>query len=159
MNVIALDTRRRMLWGRAVQGTGLVLMVFLILLAACAEEGAYPEPPRRGDDLFVEASLIQKDIPVFFTYATDRGPASFFILRNDDGVFAFHDACETCYPQEKGYGFADGYLICKACNQQFSTRSVIQGVGGCYPIRINGRETEEGYLVPIAELEKQAART
>jgi len=159
MRMNRVDTKLQAMWNRNVSRTGLVLMLFLLLPAACSDKPAYPEPPLRGADLFIEASLIERDVPVFFTYATDRGPASFFILRNEDGIFAFHDACETCYPKEKGYRFADGYLICNACNQQFSTKSIIRGVGGCYPIRINGRETDGGYLVPIAELETQAART
>jgi len=136
-----------------------MVLLAALLLASCAHRAEYPEPPLRGDELFVEISLIENHIPVFFSYKTEFGAANFFILRNEEGLFAFHDACETCYPQEKGYRFLDGYLVCNACNQQFSTTAIVRGVGGCYPIRINGRATEEGYFVPVVELEKQAART
>lgn len=147
-NLARAGARRRLLCVLALCAVG----------ASCAPTASYPEPPRRGDDLFIAASHLTSGAPVFFSYAKGKAKVRFFVLKTDEGVFAFLDACESCSPRKLGYKFEDGRLVCRACNQQFAPSEVAHGFGGCYPIRIPGRGAADGYLIPVAELEKQVFR-
>lgn len=131
-------------------------VLLLVLTVSCSEKPVYPEPSKRGADLFIDTSGMNKDVPSFYSYRMRDKSINFFLLWNDEGMFSFLDACQTCYPKKRGYRFESGYLVCNACNQKFTSQSVLEGIGGCFPIRLNGRDTEGGFLVPVAELEERA---
>lgn len=150
---------RRNLAGVGAWRRLLCVLALCALSIACASQASYPEPPRRGDELFIAGSYLRSDAPAFFSHAKGKARVRFFVLKTDEGVFAFLDACESCSPKKLGYRFEEGRLVCRACNQQFAPSEVAHGFGGCYPIRLQGRSAEDGgYLVPVSELEKQAFR-
>ena len=62
----------------------------------------------------------------------------------------------TCYPHKKGYRCEDGAVTCRYCNMNFSLYKLEKGLGGCYPIKIEGRIEDGNYLIPVATLEKTA---
>jgi len=41
---------------------------------------------------------------------------------------------------------------------RFALRRLEQGVGGCYPIRIDGRLETGSYLIPRSSLEREAGK-
>jgi uncharacterized membrane protein len=64
-------------------------------------------------------------------------------------VLSFLDACLTCYPRKLGYASKEGFVVCRACDTSYSVFKLEKGIGGCYPIRIEG--TREGGLYRITK--------
>lgn len=82
----------------------------------------------------------------------------FFIVKVDDRVISFLDACTKCYPQKKGFSFDSGSVICRACDERYPISVIEKGFGSCYPIRLEGRMENGRYLISAAYLEKLGAK-
>jgi len=70
-----------------------------------------------------------------FVYQTEEGhEIRYFILKSADGVIrAAFDACDVCWPANKGY-FQDGdMMVCRNCGRRFASMRVNEVKGGCNP--------------------------
>jgi uncharacterized membrane protein len=132
----------------------LFLLFTVIMLAACTRQPVYPAPARIGTDFVVEVASLQLETPRFFTYQYNGKNISFFVMRINTGVQSYVDACASCYPHKRGYHYENGTVTCRFCNQKFSVNKLDKGLGGCYPIKIEGRVEKGQYLIPVAVLEK-----
>jgi len=84
--------------------------------------------------------------------------SAFFIIKIDDDILSFLDACVTCYPHKQGYRYEDGVVVCRAGNQRFPVYKLEKGIGNCYPIKIAGRVENGKYLIPRSSLEQEAGK-
>jgi uncharacterized membrane protein len=134
----------------------LSLSLVLVLLASCSRQPSYPPPRQSGPDVIIEINELHPEDPKFYTYLYQGKSINFFVLKIQDKVLAFLDACVTCYPHKKGYRCEDGAVTCRYCNMKFSIYKLEKGLGSCYPIRIEGRMENGKYLIPVATLEKEA---
>ena len=132
-----------------------VLLVFLSL-GACAKQPTYPEPPRLGSDVAVDIGTLVPETPIFFTHHYQGKKINFFVLKVDEKVLSFLDACARCYPAKKGYRYDDGALFCRDCNVNYAITGIEKGVGSCVPIRIEGSLQGGKYLIPFSVLEGMA---
>ena len=131
------------------------LFVFLSL-GACAKQPDYPEPPRLGSDVAVDVGTLRPEIPEFFTYHYQGKKINFFVVKVDEKVLSFLDACARCYPAKKGYRSDNGALICRECGVSYAVTGIEKGVGSCIPIRIEGSLQSGKYLIPLSVLEGMA---
>ncbi len=131
---------------------------FLLLLAACTRQPLYPLPPLSGTNVAIDIASLRPEVPQFFTYPYQGRNISFFVLRLNDQVLSFLDACASCYPHKKGYRYADGSVVCGACGMKFPVYKLGKGLGGCYPIRIEGRMENGNYLIPLVAIEAEAGK-
>ncbi|MEK6744097.1 MAG: Fe-S-containing protein [Nitrospirota bacterium] len=134
----------------------LLLIAFAALVISCSSQPHYPAPPIEGSTISIDPAMLQPEVPRFFTYRHRDKNVNFFILKVQDKVLSFLDACVTCYPKKRGYQEKEGYVLCRACDMSFSVYKLEKGLGGCYPIRISGRMEKGNYLIPLATLEGQA---
>lgn len=132
--------------------------LLLIILTACSRPLAYPEAPRSGQDISIEISALQPGIPQYFSHSFQGMKIHFFLVKIDDRVTSFLDACTKCYPQKKGFGYDSGSVVCRACNERYPIFEIEQGFGSCYPLRLEGRTKDDRYLISAAELEKLGAK-
>jgi uncharacterized membrane protein len=58
--------------------------------------------------------------------------------------------------EKRGYQEKDGYVVCRACDMRFSVYKLEKGIGGCYPIKIEGKTENGHYLIPVKTLEGKA---
>jgi uncharacterized membrane protein len=130
------------------------ILLFFLSLGACAKQPSYPEPPRSGNDVAVDIGMLRPEIPVFFTHRYQGKRISFFVVKVDDKVLSFFDACARCYPAKLGYRFESGTLICRECNLRYPVTGIEKGVGSCIPIRLEGSVQNGKYRVPLSALEK-----
>jgi uncharacterized membrane protein len=130
------------------------LLFAVIIFAACANQPRYPAPARNGADFVVEAASLQLETPRFFTYQYNGKNISFFVMRINTGVQSYLDACASCYTHKQGYRYEDGAVTCRHCNMKFPVYKLEKGLGGCYPIKIEGKPVNGKYLIPVAVLEK-----
>ena len=134
----------------------LFVITALALFPSCSRQTSYPAPMQQGDNIVIDVASLRPDTPVFFSYAYRAKNINFFLLRINNKVSSFLDACATCYRQKLGYRPEDGHVICRACNTRYSIYKLEKGLGGCYPIRINGVMKASEYLIPAASLERMA---
>jgi uncharacterized membrane protein len=128
------------------------------LLGACSRQPSYPPPPLSGKEVSIPVTSLQHEVPQFYTYPVNSKNVNFFIIRLNDKILSFLDACVTCYPKKRGYADRNGYVVCRACNMSFSIYKLEKGIGGCYPIKIEGKIEDGNYRIPISTLENAANR-
>lgn len=127
-------------------------------LTACTHQPVHPSPAVSGRDAVIDISTLKHEIPQFYTYQFQGKNISFFVLRLNDKVASFFDACVTCYPHKLGYEYDDGSVVCRACNMRFSVYKLEKGLGGCYPIKLEGRIEKGKYLIPLSSIEAGAGK-
>ncbi len=135
-----------------------MLFLLLIIFPACSRPLAYPEAPRAGQDISIDISALQPGIPQHFSHSFRGAKIHFFVVKMDDRVISFLDACTKCYPQKKGFGYDSGSVICRACNERYPISEIEKGFGSCYPIKLEGRLKDSRYLISVTELEKLGAK-
>ena len=135
-----------------------ILTVILLLATAlsCAQQPIYPSPPLSGADAAIEIASLRTEVPQFYTYVVGAKKVNFFVLRMNDRILSFLDACITCYPKKRGYRYAEAGVACRACNMDFSIYKLEKGIGGCYPIKLEGRAENGTYRIPLSALERMA---
>lgn len=99
---------------------------------------------------------LYSEKPMFFTFRYHGKDINFFVIKMSDNVLSFLDACMSCYPSKLGYRIDEGHIICRACNVRYSLSDIEKGVGGCFPIRIEGHLQEGEYHIQASELEGMA---
>lgn len=125
-------------------------------LTSCSQQPVYSPPPQIGPDVIIETSQLRPKTPLFFTYRHGRRNINFFVMELGGKVQSFFDACMTCYPKKKGYRSDNDTVVCRACNRSFSVYTLEKGVGGCYPIKLSGREKGGKYIIAVSAIEAQA---
>jgi len=134
----------------------LISALFYLLLISCSRQTVYPSAPQSGTDLVIEVAALQSEVPKFYTYHYQGKNISFFLLKVQDRVLAFLDACASCYPHKQGFRYENGCVSCRYCNMQFPVRKLEQGIGGCYPIKLEGRIENGQFRIPVKSLEAAA---
>ena len=129
-----------------------------LLLGACSRQPVYPSPLISGRDAVIEAPSLKPETPQFYTYRYLGKNISFFVIKLNDKVVSFFDACASCYPHKQGYRCEDGSVVCRACGMKFSVYKLERGLGGCYPLKLEGRMETGNDLIPLASLEAEAGK-
>ena len=139
-------------------GRILTLFILVVTLISCSRQPVYPPPSLSGRDVAIDVSTLKPEIPQFYTYQYNGKNISFFVLKLNERVVSFFDACASCYPHKRGYKYDDDSVVCRACDMRFSVYKLEKGIGGCYPIRLQGRTESGKYLIPLASLEAEAGK-
>ena len=134
----------------------ILILIVLTAVASCSRQPLYPAPPQSGPNVVIDVATLAPEVPKFFTYRYHDRNVNFFVLKVQDKVLSFLDACVTCYPKKRGYQDKEGYVVCRACDTSFSVYKLEKGLGGCYPIQISGKMERGNYLIPLATLEVHA---
>ncbi len=132
-----------------------ISLLFIIILTACSKHTPYSKAPVSGDAVTIDALSLKPDIPIFYTYNFGNKNINFFVIKIDNEVLSFFDACLSC-KSRLGFTFSKGQFTCKECGTEFSVSEVKNGVGSCYPIRIPGKLQDGKYYISILELQKSA---
>lgn len=152
-----LDTEeKQILNNRACVKKGLYLsLLCIMLLTACSRYPAYSKASVSGDEVTIDVLSLEADVPRFFTYSSGLKNINFFVIKIDNEVFSFLDACFSC-KSDLGYTFSNGHFTCKECGIKYSVSEVKNGLGSCYPIRIPGKLKDGKYYIPLVALQKPA---
>jgi uncharacterized membrane protein len=124
--------------------------------ASCSHQPKYAAPPIQGGNIVIRTATLPLEIPQFYTYPAGGKEVNFFVIRMHDRVLAFLDACITCYPRKLGYRHEEGSVICRACDTRYSIYKLEKGIGGCFPIKLDGRTENGHYFIPVAALDRMA---
>lgn len=95
-------------------------------------------------------------MPRFFGYGHGKASVSFFVVLLEEEVESYFNACETCHAKKRGYELRGERIVCKACGESYLVEELKQGVGSCYPVRLEGRAEGGEYLIPLEALRAKA---
>ena len=140
--------------------SNLVFLAATVLLAvpACSRQPVYPAPLIVGRDAVIDTATLKPDVPQFFTYQYQGRNISFFVINMDGRIVSFFDACASCYKHKQGYRSEESGVTCRYCGTTFPIYKLEKGLGGCYPIKVEGRIADGKYRIPIASLEAEAGK-
>ena len=132
----------------------ILLLVWLpgLFLYSCSAQQTYQNPQRLGRDVSVEVDTLVPNVPAFFTCRYHGKKINFFVIKEDNKVVSFLDACSRCYPAKRGYRCEGGSIVCRECNVRYSLSQIEKGIGGCFPIRVEGSVRDGRYLIPLRGL-------
>lgn len=125
----------------------------LFACSSCSRQPHYAPAAQRGPDIVIETSTLAPDVPKFYRYSYQDRNINFFVIKINEEVSSFLDACASCYSHKQGYRCEDGAVICRYCGMKFPVYKLEKGLGSCYPIKIDGRMEHGKYLIPVASLE------
>ena len=133
-----------------------VFFVALALIASCSSQPVYTEAPINSEHVVIDTKSIKQDIPQFFTYRHAGRKISFFVVKHNNEISSFFDACHKCYPQKRGFRSEGPYIICRECNERYPLSEIKEGIGSCYPIKLEGAVDGNLYKIPLNKLTEKA---
>jgi uncharacterized membrane protein len=134
----------------------LIKGLVLVMLSSCSQHVSYPSPTQIGPDIVIDTSVLELEVPKFYTYRFQNKQINFFVIKMEDKTLSFLDACASCYPHKQGYRYENNSVVCRYCNVKLSISKLEKGLGNCYPIKIDGKMEKDKYLIPAATLEAAA---
>jgi uncharacterized membrane protein len=93
-----------------------------------------------------------------YSFRTPEGlTIRYFLIQSSDGVIrAAFDACDVCWPENRGYSQSGDYMVCNNCGRRFASVLVNEVQGGCNPAPL--RRTVRGDRLVIAVPDLLAGR-
>ena len=92
-------------------------------------------------------SLFEDGKARHFEHTDGKFTIRYFVLKSSDGILrAAFDACDVCWPANKGYYQEGDHMVCRNCGRRFASVRVNEVKGGCNPAPLN-RSVQNGQLV------------
>jgi len=89
----------------------------------------------------------------YYLYKAGDKTIKFFIVKSPDGVLrAAFDACDVCFPAQKGYDQEGDFMLCKNCGRKFHSSRVNVVEGGCNPAPLERLEIDEKLVIKVADI-------
>ncbi|MCG6551239.1 MAG: DUF2318 domain-containing protein [Candidatus Magnetominusculus sp. LBB02] len=125
----------------------------VIALSGCKKQDNYISAQFTGDT-FTTSSIasLQDKTPVFYSYADGARQIRFFVVKVNGRVSSYFDVCNTCKEHNRGYRADKEFIECRNCQIQIAYEDLNTGVGGCYPIPLQGREENGAYSISRADI-------
>jgi uncharacterized membrane protein len=91
-----------------------------------------------------------------FEHKTADGLAiRYFILKSADGIVrAAFDACDVCWPENKGYTQDGGVMVCNNCSRRFDSVKINEVQGGCNPAPLKRAIQDDRLVLLIQDIEQ-----
>lgn len=132
--------------------------IVLLFVISCSRQPVYPRPTTVGSEVVIDVSTLKPETPEFYTYHYRNRNINFFVVKINDKILSFLDACMSCYPKKLGYRYDNGYITCRSCDVRYSVAETEKGFGSCFPIRITGNLQNGKYFIPLSALEGMAEK-
>jgi len=88
-----------------------------------------------------------------FKHVDGGSEIRYFILRSSDGMIrAAFDACDVCWPENKGYAQNGDVMVCRNCGQRFSSLRINEVKGGCNPAPLTRTVENDQVKIRVADI-------
>ena len=89
-----------------------------------------------------------------YTYQTEEGQEiRYFVLKSADGVIrAAFDACDVCWPANKGYYQEGDTMVCRNCGRRFASVKVNEVKGGCNPAPLERKVAGDRLILRVEDI-------
>jgi uncharacterized membrane protein len=130
------------------KSTVLMTVLFCMLLVPHLLAAAPVAPVTYPEKTFANGKAQQ------FTYKTEDGVTiRYFIIKSSDGVIrAAFDACDVCWPENKGYVQQGDFMVCKNCGRKFPSARVNEVQGGCNPAPLTRKMENGNVIVQVVDI-------
>ena len=135
------------------------LIIFCILLfsVSCESDNVtYSNPLIEGDKVIIDTGLLGDKRPEFFSMTVNGKNVAFFIIKINDSVESYIDACQNCYLFKKGFKVKDSYIICRHCTSEYAIDTLEAGLTSCHPMPLKGELKGGEYYISLKEIKKAA---
>ena len=111
-------------------------------------------PPAAGHTAVAfPISLFEDGKARHFEHKDGNFTIRYFILKSSDGVLrAAFDACDVCWPANKGYYQEGDYMICRNCGRRFASIRVNEVKGGCNPAPLNRSVQNDKLIIQVKDI-------
>ena len=116
-----------------------MLIIVELFSCGCSKMPVYPEASFNGASVKIPLNELGEKKPVFFTFHNGNNEINYFVVKTDGSYQAYFDVCAKCYGRKKGYRLDGSRVICRACDVNYSVNDLKDGIGSCYPIKLEGR--------------------
>ncbi len=90
-----------------------------------------------------------------YEYKTATHTIRYFILQSSDGVVrAAFDACDVCWPANKGYFQSGDAMVCRNCGRRFASVLVNEVQGGCNPAPLSRNLDNDQIVIKVEDILK-----
>jgi uncharacterized membrane protein len=107
----------------------------------------YPQASFDGNSVRIAVKEFQEKEPVFYTFRDDRSRINYFVVKLDGAFQSYFDACAKCYLKKSGYRRDGNRIVCRTCDVNYSVNDLKEGIGSCYPIKLEGRVEGDVYII------------
>ncbi len=160
--------KKAMLTGGNKTGRGgkVALLAVVVLIASAAAffftgKNTVVEPaqaavaPTSGDaGASIPLSSLQDGQAKFFKYDDGKGVAvRYFAVKGTDGrIHTAFDACDSCWPEGKGYKQNEDRMVCQNCRMVFDINKIGEVHGGCNPSPLKAEVTGDKVFISYKDL-------
>jgi uncharacterized membrane protein len=139
----------------------LAVVAAFLLLAGNGPKGSGPaahaapsQPKVQGDLVSFAAADFADGKARFYQYPAPGGiTVRYFILQSSDGLIrAAFDACDVCWPANKGYRQEGDEMICNNCGRHFPSVRINEVKGGCNPAPLKRRVAGGRVFIRVADI-------
>jgi hypothetical protein len=125
-----------------------LLLMFMVSISHPAQSADPPNQVIYSEKTFANGKMHH------FTYKTGDGIViRYFILKSSDGVIrAAFDACDVCWPENKGYSQKGDSLVCNNCGKRFPSTRVNEVRGGCNPAPLKRKMENGNVIIQVADI-------
>ena len=148
--VLGTDKKNRLPLFLAVLGSVLIVAaaVFYVSKGGSVQTATVAAPSAANSDVVAfPINLFEDGKARHFEHTDGKFTIRYFVLKSSDGVLrAAFDACDVCWPANKGYYQEGDHMVCRNCGRRFASVRVNEVKGGCNPAPLN-RSVENGKLI------------
>jgi uncharacterized membrane protein len=121
--------------------------ILVLLFCSCSKMPVYPQAPFEGTSVRIALKELQEKKPVFYTFHEEKNSINYFVVKLDGYYQSYFDACAKCYRRKNGYRPLGDRIVCRACDVNYSVYDLKEGIGSCYPIKLEGRVEGDVYVI------------
>ena len=129
-----------------------LILVSASLLSSCSDRSSFKQISLDGPRAEVDTKNLINNQPEFYSVNIGGRSVSFFVVMINGEAQAYFNACTTCAPRKLGFRFKDGGVICRTCNVSYPVDTLKDGIGSCYPIKLNGTRENDKYVIKKEDL-------
>jgi uncharacterized membrane protein len=125
----------------------IIVVCLVCILCSCSNSPLFFQAPFDGYTSEIDVSSLKPRQPQFYSLSVDGKKISFFIVKVNEEIQSYFNACRECHPEKRGFRFEEGYVKCRSCNERWPLDSLRYGIGNCYPIPLKGVLRGKKYVI------------
>jgi uncharacterized membrane protein len=122
-------------------------IIMALFVYGCAKMPVYPQAPSDGTGVKIALKELREKKPVFYTFHAGKNDINYFVVKLDGYYQSYFDACGKCYRKKGGYLPEGDRVVCRTCDVTYSISDLKEGIGSCYPIKLEGRVEGDFYII------------
>lgn len=130
------------------------IVAAVIMFQGCTNKRDFNKATFNGDCFQVSSEEFKEKTPVFYSHVEGAKEIRFFVVKVSGQMYSYFDICNSCKQHNLGYRADKTFLQCRNCQVAIPYEELKTGLGGCYPIPLQGKEEGGTYSITLSEIVK-----